>query len=143
MRRRSLFTLLVAALAAGACGDDPLRPEDLVGSYLAEGDVGELTATNLRSGQSVDMLARGAFIRLTLDEDNSTEGRFFAPGADEDGGDFDADLRGAWELSGDTLRLRHSADTFLRDVRFRVRPDRLIAERTFVDDSVRVVLMRQ
>ena len=94
------------------------------------------------AGVTTDWLARGASITLTLGSDGSTRGRLFVPGGGEGGSDFDEDVTGTWELSGTTLRLRHTAATFLREMTFSVAPSRLSAEETFGAVMVRVVLSK-
>lgn len=93
-------------------------------------------------GQTTDYLAAGATARLELDADGTTTGRLFVPGGGENGGDFDADLAGTWTLQGDTVRLSHAADTFLRDMPLVVSRNSLAGDRTFSGIHVRIVLVR-
>jgi hypothetical protein len=108
----------------------------VVGTYQAT------SFTMEEAGVTTDWLARGASITLTLGSDGSTRGRLFVPGGGEGGSDFDEDLTGTWELIGTTLRLRHAAATFLRQMTFSVATSRVSAEETFGGVVVRVVLSK-
>jgi len=133
-------SVLFAALVAAACGEaDPGAPtvRQVAGSYVAV----VFTATS--GGQTLDMLALGASLEITLSADGRTAGRLFVPGGDEDGSDFEADLEGTWTLEGDTVRFSHDADTFVRDMPFHVRGGRLEGDRTFGDDRIQVVLAKR
>ncbi|MBX6365003.1 MAG: hypothetical protein IRZ00_14130 [Gemmatimonadetes bacterium] len=140
------FVALLATLALAACGDDspagPPTQESVAGVYQASaghaGAVFEITAL----GQTTDVLAAGATIRLELKADGSTAGRLFVPGGDEDGSDLDADLTGTWTLQGDTVRLSHAADTFLRDIPLVVSRNQLTADQSFGGVRVRVSLVK-
>jgi len=131
---------LLAVLVAAACGDgDPGAPTvpRVAGSYVAV----VFTATS--EGQTLDLLALGASLEITLSTDGRTAGRLFVPEGEEDGSDFEADLAGTWTLEGDTVRFSHDADTFVRDMPFHVRDGRLEGDRTFGDSRVRVVLAKR
>lgn len=137
VRRRFVLRLahLVAALAtaaAAACGASAQSASDAAGTYVAT------TLTTEDGGRTVDRLAGGASIVLTLHADGSTTGRFLVPGGDEDGGDFDADLAGTWALAGDRVTLAHGGDTALRDLELTLSGRRLTA----VTDRLRIVLQR-
>jgi len=138
---------LAAALLLIACGDDPAEPRltmtMVAGEYVAEQTLGAITFTTTEGGETIDWLERGASLTITLATDGTTEGRLFVPGMDEDGGDFDADLTGAWTLVGDTVRFSHAADTFVRDMPFVVRDGRLEGDRTFGGTRIRVVLVKR
>ena len=140
---------LSSLLVLGACGGD--GPSDLeptlalaVGSWAAEGPYGayELT-TNDAGGEDVDWLALGASIILELDDDGTTSGHLFVPGADEDGADIDMDLAGRWTASDGVIELEHEADTFLRDMPLTLEGGELVGEETFGDTTVRVRLARR
>jgi hypothetical protein len=129
--------LLLALVAVAACGDDSTGPSraDVAGDYRAT------TLTADIGGQTVDVLAAGVTLDLTLRSDGTTTGRFFVPAAlNEDGeGDLDADLSGTWTLNGNTVTFQQSADTFVRDASFTFRNDRL----EFDDGEIRVVLTKR
>jgi hypothetical protein len=131
---------LCLALAAVACGDDdPFSPtmENVAGSYTAS----TFTAQSDLLG-NVDLLATGATVSVILDEDGSTTGRLFVPGADEDGGDVDVDLTGTWSLTGDTVTFSQTGDSFIRDVDFVASENRLTGEGTFDDTDLLLVLTK-
>ena len=106
-----------------ACGDDPVGPPEqaVVGNYRAT----EWRATT--GGTTTDQLAAGASITLRLSENGTTSGQLIMPGRPI------ASLSGTWVLSGATVTLMHSADTFLRDLPLQVRGNVLAGDRTFDD----------
>lgn len=137
LRFRLPAALLAAALTLAACGDGPtgadslqLRMQRLAGSYEAQ----SFTATE--SGRTISLPAQGASFDIVLTADGTTNGRLLLPGADEDGGDFDASMAGSWTLKGDTVRFQQDADTFVRDMPFLVRDGRLVG--TSENDGARV-----
>lgn len=134
-----VFALLVLSLPA--CSDDDvtgLSSAEIAGSFEAT----TLTATD-DEGTTADALAEGASLDLTLDPDGTTSGTFVVPASLSDTGAGEQfDLTGTWRLEGDVVRFDQSADTFVRDMDFRVVSDRLEGEETFGDETVRVVLER-
>jgi hypothetical protein len=66
----------------------------------------------------------------------------FVPGVGEEGGDLDADLAGAWALSGTTVTFDQDADTFMRDTPFTAAPGRLRGEETSGTEAVVLVLTK-
>lgn len=141
-RLRPIHTvlLLLAVFAIAACDSSPTAPtmNSVAGDYRAT----EFTVTT--SGQTVNLLANGALLEMTLRQDGTTTGRLFVPGGEEDGSDFDASLDGTWTLRGDTVRFAQAADTFVRDVPFRVNGDRLQGQFSAGSEgSVRVVLAKR
>jgi hypothetical protein len=145
---RVLVTLFLAAIVA-ACADDAVGPDPQVtllsGTYSAEGVYGAFAVTTTGPGAvgTIDWVARGAFIRLDLHADGTTSGRFFVPGADEDGGDLDADLAGTWSVAAGVIRLAQEADTVLRDMEFRLVGSHLLGDWSGSDESVRIELERR
>lgn len=133
------FAALVVLLVA--CDNDPAAPslalvDDVAGTYHAT------TFATQEAGVTTDRLAEGASITLTLNTQLTTAGRLFVPGGNEDGSDFDADLTGTWTLTGRTVGLEHSADTFLRDMSLVAEGTRLTGQATFGGVTVRVELSR-
>ncbi len=138
---RALISAMIAAgltLSLAACGDDAFSPtvENVSGSYTAQ------TFTATSGAGTVDLLALGAEVSVTLEEDGDTSGDLFVPGGGEGGEDLEADLAGTWTLSGSTVTFNQDADTFLRDVEFTAEEDRLTAEGEFSGQTLRVVLTR-
>lgn len=140
--------VMTAMLMAAGCGDDgqslDAQLARVAGTYSAEGAFGAVVFTTSRPDgtETVDWLARGASIRLSLHEDMTTSGRLYIPGGDEDGGDMDEDLTGTWTLQGDRVSLDHEADTFLRDMDLYFDGERLEGEETW-SVTVRVELVRR
>jgi hypothetical protein len=138
----------LAAVVLMACSDSPSETHNLTiqavaGAYGASGNFGALSFTTTSSGMVIDWLEQGASISLRLNADRTTEGELFVPGADEDGGDFVADLGGTWQLVDNKVTLTHDADTFLRDMTLTVDDDRLDGDETFSDTRIRLTLLRQ
>lgn len=150
---RSPFSLTTPRLAlvlllggAAACADSTGPTPDptvasVAGVYRADATGGEMTT--VEGGASTDWLADGGSIRLELRDDGTTAGRIFIPGAAEEGGDFEADLVGGWSIAGGAVHLDHEADTFLRDMSFQVRGERLEGSAEFSGLRVQVVLVRE
>jgi hypothetical protein len=149
-RPQTRFLVLLLAFAVAACGSDkdpvdpgPLTMQKLAGTYLAADNFGAITFTTTENGETTDRLSEGATLEIELAANGTTTGHLFVPGADEDGRDLDADLVGSWTLKGDTIRFSHQADTFLRDMPFRVIDTKLEGDVTFSEARVQVVLVRR
>lgn len=133
--RRSA-ALCLALLLAGCGDEDGFSPtvETVAGSYSASSfTIGSAAGT-------VDLLALGSSVAITLAPGGTTTGRLFVPGGAEGGGDLDADLTGTWTLEGSTVTFNQTADTFIRDAQFTASRDRLTGEGTFDGQTVRLVL---
>lgn len=129
---------LALSFALAACGDEGFEPtvDSVAGTYHA-------TAFTFNGGSgTIDLLAAGASVTITLASDGTTAGRMFVPGVAAGGGDLNADLAGTWTLSGATVRFDQAADTFMRDVPFTVAPSRLQAQGTFDAEVVVLVLTK-
>ncbi len=118
------------------------RTEALPGTAAVAGTYRATTFTMEEAGVTTDWLALGASIVLTLNSDGTAAGRLLVPGGGRDGSDFDEDLTGVWDLTGTTLRLNHTAETFLREMVFRVAGSRLSGEETFGSVTVRLALSK-
>jgi hypothetical protein len=97
-------------LVATACGEGFSPTIDTVaGPYTAT----QLTLT--QTGQpTIDLLATGASLTLTLLNQGTTEGRLFVPGGDENGADIEVSLAGTWSLAGNRVTPHLDANTFLQ-----------------------------
>jgi hypothetical protein len=129
----------LAAMLVAACGDDDAfspTTHNMAGSYSAS------TFTVTSSAGTVDLLVTGGEVEVTLTADGEMSSHIFLPGGGEDGEDFEADVTGTWTLTGSTVTLDHEGDTVLQDLEFTAGRDRLTAEHTFGEESVRIVLTR-
>ena len=129
---------LSLALALG-CGDDGnFSPtvDTVAGAYSAT------TFTLSLAVATVDQLVLGSDVEITLAPDGTTTGRLFVPGAGEDGADLEADLTGTWALSRGAVTFDHTADTFIRDVRFAADRNRLIGTATIGHHIIDLVLTK-
>jgi hypothetical protein len=139
---RRPVTLCVVLLIA-ACGDDDGSSDSF--SPSVENVSGNYTATSFTittSAGTLDLLALGSSVEVTLAPNGTTTGRLFVPGGDEDGGDLDEDLTGTWILSGSIVTFSQTADTFIQDAPFTASRDQLTGEGTFGGETVRVVLTK-
>lgn len=142
--RRAASLLFAGALALGCSDSTGPTVQAVVGTYAAVGTSpasrrGSLTTTDPVNG-TVDWLARGAAIDLTLNADGTTAGHAYLP--DTGDGAIDADLAGTWTLDGSTVHLSQSADTFLRDIPLEVKGSTLVGDKTFSGVRVQVTLQR-
>lgn len=143
---RSVFCLAFAVTAA--CGGSdvvtivPFTVENVAGDYIAitpsgaGSKRGVLTST--AAGVTTDELANGASIQLILNKDATTAGHLSVPDQS-----LEADLAGTWTLSGNTVALHQTADTFIRDLTLTVANGQLDGERNFNGVTVHVTLVRR
>lgn len=116
----SLRQLFVAIALIGACGNDGTGPEqitrrDVIRSFRAE----VFRAT--MGGVTTDLLALGATVTISLQEDGTTTGHLFSPVGGEDGNPLDASLAGTFSFNDvtDEVTFDQAADTFVRDMTFK------------------------
>jgi hypothetical protein len=108
--RRVLAASLLAA--AGACSSTDASA--LAGNYVAT------TFQVTPSGPgTIDVLAQGGSLGITIANDNSTSGTLFVP-ASVAGAAFTESMAGTAVQTGNTVRFTQSADTFVRDLTFTV-----------------------
>jgi len=131
------FIFIVVALACSDTTGPALTMAEVSGTYVPS------RLVSITSGSSIDELAAGAQIVITLSPAGDTGGRIFVPGSGDEQGDFEADLTGTWSLDGLTVNLDHPADTFLRDMDLVYDLDRLSGATTFGDTRVEITLVRQ
>jgi len=137
-RCRPAITLGMVLLLA-ACGDEgSFSPtvENVAGTYSAS------SFTLGTAAGTIDLLALGSSVSVTLAADGTTTGQLFVPDGAEGGGDLDADLTGTWTLEGSTVTFNQTADTFIRDAQFTASRDELTGEGTFDGQAVRLVLTK-
>ncbi len=157
LTRFGLGSLLPVVLTSVlACSDNPtdgepdmseaIEASDVSGNYLAFlaslGPVGTLRFTSVNDGVTVDWIAQGALLQIRLLPDGTTTGSLDLAGGAEDGGAFHADLAGTWGISDGSVQFDQTADTFIRDVLFRVGENQLMADTTIGDTRIEVVLRR-
>lgn len=109
-----LLLSLLAVLGIGLAGCDaiedvPATSNDVSGRYestVFEADV---------DGRTVDVLAAGGALTITLREGGTVSGRLFVPEALAGSEEGDLPFEGTFSVSGDNVRFDHEADTFVRD----------------------------
>lgn len=131
---RAAIVLVLTAFALGCEDTAEPTPSVVEGAYEA------VAFTASMNGTVIDHLAAGAELEITLAEDGTTTGLLFIPGADEGGGDLQADLAGSWTLDGGIVTFDQVADTFVRDMPFEYRDGRLLGDATFSGVRVQVTL---
>jgi hypothetical protein len=133
------FLPLAVALLLSSCGsDNSFSPtvENVSGSYSATSFTAASTAGTL------DLLALGASVHVTLAANGTTTGRLLVPGGDGAGGDLDQDLAGTWTLSGDTVTFNPTGASVIQGAQFTAARDQLTGEGTFGDQTLRLVLTK-
>ena len=134
-----LTTAFVLAAALASCGDDDAfspTVDNVSGTYSAA------SFTLSSPAGTVDLLALGSVVAVTLAPNGTTTGELFVPGGAEDGGDLDADLTGTWTLSGSTVTFNQTADTFIRDAEFTAGLNRLTGVGSFGGQTIELVLTK-
>ena len=137
---RLAVALLVTSLSNGCsevlCGCSPPEPS-VAGSY---------NATRFRftpAGQAtVDALAAGAAIALTLRGNGTTSGSLIVPAGLNGGVAQTLDLTGTLQFSGSQVTFSHQGDTFLRDVPWTVGTNTLVTNGAAGGVQFDVVLTR-
>lgn len=129
---------IVLAVLFSACSDPvTLTMEELAGTYEAT------TFTGSEGGVTVDLLAEGGALTITLTSDGSTTGTMTIPASLSESGEEEVEsMAGSWTLAGQTVLFGQESDTVIRDVPFEIIPGGLEAEGTFGDTSVHIVLTR-
>ena len=114
-RLRPLHALAAVALLA-ACGDDsPTEPATLAGTYRAT-----TFRAAIDGASPIDVLAGGGTLTLTIDADARTTGTLDIPAALTGGAPFRESMAGTAVRTGDVVRFRQDADTFVRDLAWSV-----------------------
>lgn len=133
--------LLLAVSLAEGCGTDACAcspPETVVGTYQAT----RFRATP--TGQAtIDALAAGATITLTLSTSGTTSGTFFVPASLNNGVAVSLNLAGTYQTSGAQVTFSHSADTFIRDVPWQRSGSTLVTTSSAGGAQYDVILTRQ
>ena len=118
------------------CGEDqPAAPPNIVGSYTT-------AFTVTKGGTTTSVLAQGGALALVLNPQGATGGYLHIPGSVTGDVDEDDDLTGTWTRSGNTVKLDHTAETFLRDMPLTIQGGSLVGDRTFRTFRVQVTLIR-
>jgi len=127
---------LSLAVAAAACGDSFTGDlGDATGSYTAT----QFTTTE--NGVATNQLTAGGAITFDLQPAGTTTGHLVVP-ASASSPALNADLAGTWMQISDTVRLVHSADTFLRDMPLMYVGNKLVGDKVFGSTDVHVELTR-
>ena len=132
--KTSLHVLAVAAVVACGGGFEP-NSDNVLGTYNAQ------TFETDSAGATTDWLAHGAQLQITLVTHGVAQGLLVWP--DTAGGPILlADLAGTWTLTGDTIHIENSVDTFVRDMGWAAGENRLTGDHTFGGTRIRVVLTK-
>jgi len=137
MKRLQTYTLIVVSIVlAAACGDDPVSPDSIAGTYVA-------TTFTLSGDISADVLDEGGSLTITLNADSTTSGNLFVPAAVTDGEELNESMVGTYSVVSDTLTFNQAADTFVRDCSWIIEGSRLSASEEFSGVTITIVLARQ
>jgi len=130
-------SFLLIAAAAIACSGDAFAPtaQNMTGTYYAS----TLTVTD-SSGMHDIMAAGGSHITLTLMSNGTVGGSMLIKDGNGPGNDFAADMAGTWQLTGSTITIDQTADTFVRDMPFTAGKGRISGQLTTADGTVRVAM---
>lgn len=134
------WPLLVGLLASCSTSPKPAEPgtpNPILGTYHAS------TLTVVVPGQTIDVLATGGSLSITLAANGTTGGRLLAPGGGTNGQALDASMDGTWNQTGNTVRFSQSADTFVRDATWTVDAQTLRTTLVSGTTTVTAVLTKQ
>jgi len=129
----TLACLAAVTIAAACNGPDPLIPPSLdpTGAYSAS----EFTVTT--GSDTIDELAAGVTLTITLAPDGTTSGSLFSP----EGSPTPLDLAGTWSLDGDVVTFHQQAlDNVVQHIQFHVSPQQLQGEAQVGGGTVRMTL---
>lgn len=108
---RTLPALLLLATLALGCGGTEPTSNPLTGTYSAT------VFQVVPSGQSsMNVLAAGGSLSITINADNSTTGSLNIPASITGGAAFVASMAGTATISGSVVQFQQTADTFVRDL---------------------------
>jgi hypothetical protein len=130
-----------AVVLAAGCGDSPIEPNDIAGTYAAG------TFTILLNGVTTNLLGQGATVSLTLNQDRTTTGRVTIPViAGVQSTVVDDDLAGTFTVASGVVRLTSAAASYLDGYAFTADPPELRAYVTFQAPNagqLTLILVRQ
>ncbi len=128
---RCLLLLLGATLACSESTSPSNHPSP-VGVYSAS----QFTTT--ANGVTVDQLAEGVTLTITLAADGTTSGTLTVPAA----GSVPLDLTGTWTRDSGVVTFHHATQSFLDVLPFQLIGDQLEAEGIVGPGVIRVTLSR-
>ena len=105
-----ILHLCALALLVAATGCDSASDDSIAGTYAAS----QFIAT-LDSGETVNVLAAGGSITMTLTSDGRASGRLVVPESLAEDSEPITPFDGTYAVMGDTVTFDHEADTFIRD----------------------------
>ena len=140
-QRRTRISAALFVLGAAAGCSDNTSPSEVAGSYTAI-----VFMTSGSSGQTNHLVA-GSTFNITLNSNGTTSGHLHVAASGGDPG-LDADMAGTWSQNGDVVDFTQAADTFVRDMAFRIErvgPNvlYLVGDQTFSGTNISVTLARE
>lgn len=134
------FSALLLAIAGLSSCSESTSASSVAGSYSAI-----IFMTTGSSGQTNHLVA-GSTFDITLDADGTTSGHLHIAAS---GGEpaLDASMAGTWRQTGDVIDFTQAADTFVRDMAFRIErtgPNQLylVGNQVFSGEQINVTLAR-
>lgn len=115
--RRAALAATVLLTSLTACGDDgsPTEASTIAGAYAAT------TFLVTPDGQAErDVLAAGGSLAIAIGASNATTGTLSVPAAITGDSTFTANMLGAAERTGSSVKFDQTADSFVRDLNWTV-----------------------
>lgn len=137
MKTLARLALAASLVVLPACSSDSFEETGLVGSYHAT----TLTTASASEG-TIDYVARGGTVTLTLESNGETSGRLFVPDAGAGDTDLDVELGGHWEFNSGIVILTLDESSFLQTMSLTPIEDRLEGQQDFGGTVVHVVFQR-
>ena len=109
------LSLIAAALLLASCSDNDANPTTLAGTYNAS------AFTVTPSGQAaINVLSAGGSLTMTITSDGVVSGSMSLPASVTGGAPLVADMIGVATQSGTTVTFDQTADTFVRDLNWKL-----------------------
>lgn len=126
----AIFVLLACSSPTGTSTDD------MIGKYVSSRF--DITA----DGTTTNLIDAGGTLTIFLQADGTSGGTLYIPAGVAGFDDVvEANLDGTWTLSDGTVTFDHSADTFVREMEFRILPNQqLEGDETIDGRRIRVLL---
>lgn len=137
-RRLAFAAALTTVAAVGCSSDSTTAPESIAGSYQAN------TLTLSQAGQSLDALARGVKLSLSINSSNATTGTLYTPASLNGGVEETLNFTATAVRTGNTVRFNNtSEDALVGELTFTASGNTLRADQTLSNVRYVVVLTRQ
>ena len=114
------FASALLPLIMLACGSDPSGP-GLGGAQPPVGSYSAIIFVTTGASGSTNQLQNGSSLSINLAANGTTSGHLHvAPSGSNPV--FDANMAGTWQVSGDQVSFKQTADSFMNDLIFTIQP---------------------